>query len=200
MAWPSSSPCLNSVQLRRELLDEIASREAFRAALAPMPFPASLSAGPPSEADVLPGTALCVALRIQDLRTRIFRGIELKDHPLRIWNARIRNCVQKLDFFVRESQIYRTDVILQLLPAVLEIGRGCATLMRPSIVPTECRPSGVKLIYLDLGGDSSRTTFTKKDRVLLGQEGGYSDADGRAWIVRMSVRPRSCVSWRVHDE
>src|SRR5450631_1106226 len=74
-----------------------------------------LSAGPPCSAEVLPGTAILVALRMQDLRTRVFRGVELKDHPLRIRNTRIRRRVQELDFVVREPEVYRADVILQLL-------------------------------------------------------------------------------------
>jgi hypothetical protein len=74
-----------------------------------------LSAGPPGPAEILPGTAIRVALGIQDLRTRVFRGVELKDHPLRIRNARIRRRVQKPDVFVRELKVYGTDVIFQLL-------------------------------------------------------------------------------------
>ena len=35
-----------------------------------------------------------IALRIQGLRTRVFRGIELEHHPLRVGNARIRGRVQ----------------------------------------------------------------------------------------------------------
>src|ERR1019366_5049650 len=75
----------------------------------------ALSAGPPGPAEILPGTAIHIALRIQGLRTRVFRGIELKDHPLRIRNARIRRRVEKPDFFVREPKVYGTDVIFQLL-------------------------------------------------------------------------------------
>src|ERR1700720_801074 len=83
--------------------------------LSGMQTPCIVSAGPPGPAEILPGTAVNVALGIQSLRTRVFRGVELKDHPLRIRNARIGRRVQKPDFFVRESQVYRTDVIFQLL-------------------------------------------------------------------------------------
>src|SRR5882672_2428265 len=72
----------------------------------------SPSAGPPSPAEILPGTAIHIAFRIQRLGTRIFRGIELEDHPLRIRNAGIRRRVQKPDFFVREPKVYGTDVVL----------------------------------------------------------------------------------------
>src|ERR1700687_763016 len=74
----------------------------------------ALSAGPPGPAEILPGTAIHIALRIQRLLTRVFRGIELKDHPLRIRNARIRRRVQKPDFVVRKPKVYGTDVIFQL--------------------------------------------------------------------------------------
>ena len=54
----------------------------------------ALSAGPARPAEILPGTAIHIALRIEGLRTRVFRGIELEHHPLRVWNARIRGLVQ----------------------------------------------------------------------------------------------------------
>src|SRR5882672_10876074 len=60
----------------------------------PTPFDGS-SAGPPGSAEVPPRAAIGVALGIQDLRTRVFRGVELQDHPLRIWNARIRRRVKE---------------------------------------------------------------------------------------------------------
>src|ERR1700694_2948124 len=108
----------------------------------------ALSAGPPGPSEILPGTAIYVALRIQGLRTRVFRGVELKNHPLRIWNARIRRRVQKPDFFVREPKVYGTDVILQLLslpgsddhtadgrpsqhPRQRRTGRACVVATRP---------------------------------------------------------------------
>src|SRR5208282_5067055 len=75
----------------------------------------ALSAGPARPAKILPGTAIHITLRIQGLRTRVFRGIELEHHPLRIRNARIRRCVQKPDILVREPKVYGTDVIVQLL-------------------------------------------------------------------------------------
>src|SRR6267143_1016839 len=78
-------------------------------------FVVAFSAGPPSPAEVRPGTAILVALGIQNLRTRVFRGVELKDHPLGIWNARIRCRVQETDFVVQEPKVYCTDVIFQLL-------------------------------------------------------------------------------------
>ena len=53
-------------------------------------FVAAFSSGPTSLAQVRPGIALLVALRIEHLRTRIFRGIELQDHPLGIRNAGVR--------------------------------------------------------------------------------------------------------------
>jgi hypothetical protein len=52
------------------------------------------SAGPPRPAEILPGTTIHIALRMQGLRTRVFRGIELENHPLRVRNARIRGRVQ----------------------------------------------------------------------------------------------------------
>src|SRR5271156_2635126 len=64
----------------------------------------ALSAGPPGAAEILPGTAIHIALRIQGFRTRVFRGIELQAHPLRIRDTRIRRRVQKPDFFVREPK------------------------------------------------------------------------------------------------
>jgi hypothetical protein len=47
----------------------------------------------PGPAEILPGTSLRVVLWLQDLRAWIFRGVELKDHPLRVRNARIRRRV-----------------------------------------------------------------------------------------------------------
>src|SRR5580704_19162849 len=66
-------------------------------------------------AEVLPSASFRVALRIQDLRTRVFRSVKLKDHPLRIRNAGIRCRVQESDFVVRKPKIYSTDVIFKLL-------------------------------------------------------------------------------------
>src|SRR5208283_1893206 len=77
--------------------------------------PLACSAGPPGPAEIRPGTAINVAFGIQRFRTRIFRGVELKDHPLWIRNAGIRCRVQKPDFLVREPKVYGTDVIFQLL-------------------------------------------------------------------------------------
>jgi len=51
---------------------------------------AGFSGGPTSLAQVRPGIALLVALGIEHLRTRIFRSIELQDHPLGIRNAGVR--------------------------------------------------------------------------------------------------------------
>src|SRR5271157_4988320 len=75
----------------------------------------ALSAGPARPAKVLPGTAIHIALRIQGLRTGVFRGIQLEHHPLRVRNAGIRGRVQQPNFFVREPKVYGTDVIFQLL-------------------------------------------------------------------------------------
>ena len=52
---------------------------------------------------------------MQDLRTRVFRGVELKDHPLRIRNARIRYRVEESDVVLRELKVYGTNVVLELL-------------------------------------------------------------------------------------
>src|ERR1700686_1400578 len=52
---------------------------------------------------------------MQNLRSRIFRGVKLKDHPLGIGNSRIGHRVQELTVFVRKPKIYSTDVIFQLL-------------------------------------------------------------------------------------
>jgi hypothetical protein len=54
----------------------------------------ALSAGPAGPAEILPRTAIHIALRIEGLRTRVFRRVELEHHPLRVWNARIRGLVQ----------------------------------------------------------------------------------------------------------
>src|ERR1700692_4881178 len=98
----------------------VAQRVAWVAGMRPRfePFVSGsqgLSAAPPAPSEILPGTAIDVALGIQSFRTRVFRGVELKDHPLRIRNARIGRRVQKSDFFVREPKVYGTDVIFQLL-------------------------------------------------------------------------------------
>src|ERR1700674_394553 len=53
-------------------------------------FAAVFSGGPTSLAQVRPGVAILVALGIEHLRTRIFRGIELQDHPLGIRNTGVR--------------------------------------------------------------------------------------------------------------
>ena len=53
-------------------------------------FVAVFSGGPTSLAQVRPGITILVALRMEHLRTRIFRGIELQDHPLGIRNAGVR--------------------------------------------------------------------------------------------------------------
>jgi len=52
---------------------------------------------------------------MQDLGTRILRSIELKDHPLWIWNTRIRSRVEFPDIIVREPKVNRTDVVLELI-------------------------------------------------------------------------------------
>lgn len=52
-------------------------------------FDVQLSSGPPSEPQIPPGAAICVALRMQDLRARVLRGVELQHHPLRIRNTGI---------------------------------------------------------------------------------------------------------------
>jgi hypothetical protein len=54
----------------------------------------ALSGGPPRAPKILPGTAISVAFGKQNLRARVFCGVELKDHPLRIRNAWIRHRVQ----------------------------------------------------------------------------------------------------------
>src|ERR1700733_868990 len=54
----------------------------------------ALSTGPARPAEILPGTAIRIALRIKGLRTRVFRSVELEHHPLRVGNARIRGRVQ----------------------------------------------------------------------------------------------------------
>jgi len=84
----------------------------------------ALSAGPPGLAEILPGTAINVALGIQSFRTRVFRGVELKDHPLRIRNARIGRGVQKPDFFVREPKVYGADVIFLSLIHISRVESG----------------------------------------------------------------------------
>src|ERR1017187_8037619 len=48
-----------------------------------------LLAGPPASAEILPGAVLCVALGMQDFWTRVFRAVELKDHPLRSEERRV---------------------------------------------------------------------------------------------------------------
>src|ERR1700680_2993925 len=75
----------------------------------------SFSAGPLGPAKILPLTALRVALGMQDLGTRILRGVELKDHPLWIRNTRIRRRVQLPDIVVGQPKVYGTDVVFQLL-------------------------------------------------------------------------------------
>src|SRR6202035_5425563 len=74
-----------------------------------------LLAGPLGPTEVPPGTTIRVALGMQGLRTRVFRGVKLEDHPLRIRNARIRHGVQELKIVLRELKVYGTDVVLQLL-------------------------------------------------------------------------------------
>src|ERR1700691_4597743 len=74
-----------------------------------------LSAGPLGPAEVCPGTAFRITLGMQALRTRVFRSVELKDHPLRIRNARIRRRVEESGVVLRELKFYGTDVVLQLL-------------------------------------------------------------------------------------
>ena len=54
----------------------------------------ALSAGPTGPAQILPRATIHIALRIEGLRTRVFRRVELEHHPLRVWNARIRGLVQ----------------------------------------------------------------------------------------------------------
>src|SRR5258707_7947829 len=58
------------------------------------------SAGPPRPTKVLPGTALRVALGMQDPGTRILRGVELKNHPFWIGNSRIRRRIESPDVIV----------------------------------------------------------------------------------------------------
>jgi Flavodoxin-like fold len=60
----------------------------------------ALSAGPPGPAQIPPGTAINITLGVQSFRTRVFRGVELQDHPLRIRDARIGRRIQKPDFFL----------------------------------------------------------------------------------------------------
>src|SRR5580704_4305927 len=74
-----------------------------------------LSARPPAPAQILLSTALRVSLWMEGLRTRVLRGVELKNHPLRVRNARIGRRVQKPHIFVRKLKLNRADVIFQLL-------------------------------------------------------------------------------------
>src|ERR1019366_1674014 len=75
----------------------------------------AISARPPGPAQILPETAIRVSLRMQGLRTRVFRGVELKDHPLWIRNARVRGSVQEPDVVVRKLKVHGTNVVFQLL-------------------------------------------------------------------------------------
>src|SRR5881409_127285 len=65
--------------------------------------------------EIFPGTAFRVALRMQNLRTRVLRGVELKHHPFWIGNTRIRRRVELTDVSVREPNVDRADVVLELL-------------------------------------------------------------------------------------
>ena len=112
-------------------------------------------AGPAGPAEVFPRTAIRITLGIQDLRTRIFRSVELKYHPLRIRNARIRRRVEEPHVIARELKVYGMDVVLQLLglagsddhaadrrpsqhPRKRNTGRAC-------IMPTSPLPSALRL-------------------------------------------------------
>src|SRR5215210_7987989 len=75
----------------------------------------SHSAGPPGPTEISPGTACRVAFRMQNLRTRVLRGIELKDHPLWIRNSRIRGRIELPDVIAREREVDGADVVLELL-------------------------------------------------------------------------------------
>jgi len=76
-------------------------------------------AGPPGPAEVFPGTAIHVTLGMQDLRTRVFRSVELKDHPLRIRNAPDRTPRQGVGVVLRELKVYGANIIFP-------VARGCA--------------------------------------------------------------------------
>jgi hypothetical protein len=60
---------------------------------------------------------------MQGLRTRVFCGVELEDHPLRIRNARIRRRVKESGVVLRELKVYGTNIILQLLALSWVLGR-----------------------------------------------------------------------------
>jgi pyruvate kinase len=60
-------------------------------------------AGPSLAAEVFPGTAILIALGMQDLRTRFSA------------NTRIRRGVKESEVVFRELKVYCTDVVLQLL-------------------------------------------------------------------------------------
>src|SRR5713226_2074149 len=75
----------------------------------------AVSAGPPGPAKVLPGTALRVAPGMQDLGTRILRGVELKDHPFWIWSPQIRRRVELPDVVIRQPKVFGEDVVFELL-------------------------------------------------------------------------------------
>src|SRR5712691_6842042 len=79
------------------------------------PLRQRLSAGPLGPAKVLPLTAIRIALGMQNLRTRILRGVELKDHPPWIRNARIRGRVELPDIVVRQPKVHGADVVFELL-------------------------------------------------------------------------------------
>ena len=102
-------------------------------------FVAVFSGGPTTQAQVRPGIAILVALRIEHLRTRIFRGIELQDHPLGI-RSRMRRTI----YVLRRPSNAATDeapsvVRLPLLleprwkrcSASLRVGLSWRSLLRP---------------------------------------------------------------------
>ena len=95
---PSGRGALQNGQRGAPALDRPNDPSPFPMERAPRPFfglrVRGPSTGPPGRAKVLPGTALRIALGMQDLGTRILRGVELKDHPLWIWNTRIRRRVE----------------------------------------------------------------------------------------------------------
>src|ERR1700680_4442996 len=51
---------------------------------------------------------------MQDLGTRILRGVELKNHPFWIRNPRVRRRVELPDVVVRQTKVCGADVVFEL--------------------------------------------------------------------------------------
>src|SRR5260370_42198555 len=66
---------------------------------------------PPGSAEVLPPSVFREFFRMEHFGTWVFRGVELKDHPLRIGNTWVRRRVEQPHIVGRELKVHGAEVV-----------------------------------------------------------------------------------------